>query len=129
MSERPTRRRTATSTFGVGRREAHDAAAFYARFEAPELSKDDRVAGPAPLADPFVCGDARHMDAIEDASVALVVTSPSNIVYLTNFTGSSAILVLTPDRVVFLTDFRYLTVIEESRGSDAACPGLDLHRV
>ena len=60
---------------------------------------------------------------------ALVVTSPSNIVYLTNFTGSSAILVLTPDRVVFLTDFRYLTVIEESRGSDAACPGLDLHRV
>src|SRR6516165_3901215 len=76
MSERPTRSRTATSAFGVGRREAHDAGAFYARFEAPELSADDRVADPAPVADPFVCGDARHMDAIEDASVALVVTSP-----------------------------------------------------
>src|SRR5215472_15084131 len=47
------RTRTATSTFGVGRREAHDAGAFYARFEAPELSADDRVATPAPLAEPF----------------------------------------------------------------------------
>src|SRR5215469_11383431 len=60
---------------------------------------------------------------------ALVVTSPPNIVYLTNFTGSSATVVLTADRVVFLTDFRYLTVINESRESSAACPGLDLHRV
>jgi DNA modification methylase len=67
---------TATSTFGVGRREAHDARAFYARFEAPELSSDSEVATPLPVVQPFLCGDARHMEAVEDRSVALVVTSP-----------------------------------------------------
>ena len=36
---------------------------------------------------------------------ALVVTSLPNIVYLTNFTGSSAIVVVTPDRLYFITDF------------------------
>src|SRR3982751_1001327 len=70
------RRRTSTSNFGAGRREAHDATAFYARFEAPELSADADVLEPVPIADPFVCGDARHMDSIADGSVALVVTSP-----------------------------------------------------
>ncbi|MGC8463468.1 MAG: DNA-methyltransferase, partial [Acidimicrobiales bacterium] len=70
------RRRTATSNFGVGRRESHDATAFYGRFRAPELSDDDRVLPPEPVAEPFVCGDARHLDAVVDGSVALVVTSP-----------------------------------------------------
>jgi site-specific DNA-methyltransferase (adenine-specific) len=70
------RRRTSTSNFGVGRREAHDARAFYARFEAPELSENDGVQPPLPVAEPFVCGDARKMDSIADGSVALVVTSP-----------------------------------------------------
>ncbi|MHB1585050.1 MAG: DNA-methyltransferase [Acidimicrobiales bacterium] len=75
MAERR-RTSTATSAFGVGRREAHDARAFYARFEAPELSDDADVAAPRPVAEPFVCGDARHMTAVDDRSVALVVTSP-----------------------------------------------------
>jgi DNA modification methylase len=70
------RRRTSTSNFGVGRREAHDAAAFYARFEPPELSIDADVTPPRPMDDPFICGDARKMDALDDGSVALVVTSP-----------------------------------------------------
>ena len=70
------RRRTATSNFGVGARESHDATAFYARFRPPELSADDSVPPPRPVAEPFVHGDARHMDAIADGSVALVVTSP-----------------------------------------------------
>lgn len=70
------RRRTATSNFGVGRREAHDAAAFYDRFEPPEVSADSDVAPPRAVPDGFVCGDARKMDAVEDGSVALVVTSP-----------------------------------------------------
>ncbi|MGD9755490.1 MAG: DNA methyltransferase, partial [Acidimicrobiia bacterium] len=70
------RRRTTTSNFGVGARESHDATPFYDRFRAPELSDDDRVPAPAPVAEPFVCGDARHLDTIEDGSVALVVTSP-----------------------------------------------------
>jgi DNA modification methylase len=71
----PPRRRTATSNFGVGRRESHVADAFYARFEAPELSADERVIPHAPGVS-CVCGDARRMDAVADDSVALVVTSP-----------------------------------------------------
>src|SRR5690348_11111435 len=67
---------TATSNFGVGKRESHDATAFYERFEAPALSGDDDVPGVYEIADPFVEGDARHMDSILDNSVALVVTSP-----------------------------------------------------
>lgn len=70
------RRRTSTSNFGVSTREGHDASAFYERFRAPKLSTDDTVLAPAPVADPFLVGDARHMDAIADGSVALVVTSP-----------------------------------------------------
>jgi DNA modification methylase len=73
----PTRRRpTATSNFGAGRRESHDATAFYERFEAPTLSGDDEVVEPYAIDEPFVYGDARHMETIRDGSVALVVTSP-----------------------------------------------------
>lgn len=74
--DRSTRRRTATSEFGAGARENHDASAFYRRFRPPELSSDDTVAGPIEIAEPFVCGDARHLATVADRSVALVVTSP-----------------------------------------------------
>src|SRR6266849_1354380 len=57
---------------------------------------------------------------------ALVVTSRSNITYLTNFTGSSAIAVLTPDRIHFITDFRYVTTVEAQQQAVHACPGLEL---
>ena len=70
------RRPTSTSNFGVGRRESHDATAFYDRFQAPELTTDDEVLPPKEIAEPFVCGDARNMDELDDGSVALVVTSP-----------------------------------------------------
>jgi DNA modification methylase len=70
------RRPTATSNFGAGRRESHDATAFYERFEAPTLSGDDAVVAPYEIVEPFVNADARHMDAVVDGSVALVVTSP-----------------------------------------------------
>jgi DNA modification methylase len=70
------RRRTATSNFGVGARESHDASGFYGRFRPPVLSTDDTVLPPVPVAEPFVCGDARHMAGVPDGSVALVVTSP-----------------------------------------------------
>lgn len=70
------RRRTITSNFGVSTRESHDARPFYDRFRPPAVSTDDSVAAPAPVAEPFVHGDARHMDAVADGSVALVVTSP-----------------------------------------------------
>src|SRR6478609_4977484 len=70
------RRRTSTSNFGVGARENHDATAFYDRFRPPDLSLDETVAVPQPVAEPFIHGDARRMDAIKDGTVALVVTSP-----------------------------------------------------
>ena len=75
-----TRRRqgTSTSSFGVGRREGHDASAFYHRFPVPEISEDDEVTPPA-CVDQLWVGDARKMDVfgqVADNSVALVVTSP-----------------------------------------------------
>jgi site-specific DNA-methyltransferase (adenine-specific) len=66
---------TATSNFGAGRRESHDASAFYARFSAPTVSDDDTI-NPCAVADSIITGDARDMSAVADASVALVVTSP-----------------------------------------------------
>jgi site-specific DNA-methyltransferase (adenine-specific) len=72
----PRRRSTATSEFGVGRRESHDASDFYARFTPPELCDDDTVHGPIELDTPFIVGDARHMRDLPDNAVALVVTSP-----------------------------------------------------
>src|SRR5262245_39175578 len=57
---------------------------------------------------------------------ALVVFSLPNILYLSNFTGSTAIAVLTGDRLLFLTDSRYVTFVGDLQRSPAACPGLDL---
>ena len=74
---RQTRRRTATSSFGSGRREGHDASAFYARFPPPELSSDDRVKVAEGFDEPRpIHGDSREMAALPDNCVALVVTSP-----------------------------------------------------
>jgi site-specific DNA-methyltransferase (adenine-specific) len=69
------RKATSTSSFGVSKRESHDASAFYARFEPPALSDDD-VVDPTKEIDDIFCGDSRHMAEVKDASVALVVTSP-----------------------------------------------------
>lgn len=74
-SNPPRRRQTATSSFGVGKREGHDASKFYARFEAPVVSADDEVR-PCTVADSIVCGDSRDMAAVDDKSIALVTTSP-----------------------------------------------------
>jgi Xaa-Pro aminopeptidase len=66
-------------------------------------------------------------DALETHRVdALVITALPNILYLTNFTGSSAIVVLSADRLRFLTDSRYLTVVDETRGRAYECPGLEV---
>jgi len=70
------RRRTSTSNFGAGRRENHDSRAFYARFRPPELTDEETVPAPKPVAEPCIQGDSRHMDEVPDGSVALVVTSP-----------------------------------------------------
>lgn len=75
MAERPKRQRTATSNFGVGKRENHDASAFYERFSMPEISDDDTV-NVAPVADQIFVHDASDMPELPDNSVALVATSP-----------------------------------------------------
>ncbi len=75
----PTARRaraaTATANFGSGRREGHDATAFYDRFVAPEISADSTVAPPTDV-DVIHAHDARDMAKVASNSVALVVTSP-----------------------------------------------------
>lgn len=69
------RRPTSTSGFGVSGREAHDAPDFYRRFPSPSTSGDETL-GDAGAADKLLPGDARSMNEVPDASVALVVTSP-----------------------------------------------------
>jgi site-specific DNA-methyltransferase (adenine-specific) len=66
---------TKTSAFGVGRREGHDASAFYERFQPPMVTDDDTIAEPS-FVDRIVVGDARDMHEVASNSVALVVTSP-----------------------------------------------------
>jgi site-specific DNA-methyltransferase (adenine-specific) len=69
------KRATSTSAFGVSRRENHDASGFYARFTAPTITSDEAVSPPG-VVDQIYVGDARNMDRVRPASVALVVTSP-----------------------------------------------------
>ncbi|CAN5728793.1 hypothetical protein BH20ACT23_BH20ACT23_15720 [soil metagenome] len=71
------RKTTSTSSFGVGRRESHDASTFYDRFPLPDVSSASEVAAnPSRLLDVIHVGDSRSMAEIVDSSVALVVTSP-----------------------------------------------------
>jgi Xaa-Pro aminopeptidase len=70
---------------------------------------------------------SRRHRAIRDALRALdldalVVTTLPNITYLTNFTGSSAIAIVEPSRIVFLTDSRYVTALDQTRGTAHECP-------
>ena len=73
--EESKKRGTSTSNFGVGRRESHDATAFYSRFTIPEITTERKVNKPREV-DRIYLGDARDMSAVADSSVALVVTSP-----------------------------------------------------
>ena len=66
---------TATSSFGVSKRESHDASAFYGRFATPEIS-DDREIDPHKAIDAVFDHAAESMPEVPDKSVALVVTSP-----------------------------------------------------
>lgn len=73
------RRATTTSSFGVSRRENHDASVFYSRFDPPQIDDSETLGDSAALQgvlDSIIVGDSRHMDEIPDATVALVVTSP-----------------------------------------------------
>ena len=76
---RPTKRgrrpTTVTASFGSGRREGHDASAFYQRFVPPDISAESGVNPPSAV-DTIYAADARQMDGVASNSVALVVTSP-----------------------------------------------------
>lgn len=51
----------------------------------------------------------------------LLVTSSTNVTYLTGFTGDSSVLILTPTTELIVSDGRYSLQIQEE------CPGLDAH--
>src|SRR2546425_9378091 len=74
---------------------------------------------------------SRRHEAVRAAMAArgldgLVVTSLPNVLYLTNFTGSAAMVVIDAERVSFLTDARYVTAIDDTRGTPHECPTLDV---
>ncbi|MGI9578509.1 MAG: DNA methyltransferase [Microthrixaceae bacterium] len=66
---------TSTANFGSGRRESHDASAFYDRFVSPEISTQTTINPPSEV-DVIYQEDARAMTKVASDSVALVVTSP-----------------------------------------------------
>jgi Xaa-Pro aminopeptidase len=61
--------------------------------------------------------DALSLDAV-------IVTTPSNIRYLTNHAGTAGVLVFTGDAAHLLVDFRYRESVRALQDSPAACPGL-----
>lgn len=69
------RHSTATTNFGSGRREGHDASAFYERFTPPDISSETLITEPNET-EVIYCQDARWMEKVPSNSVALVVTSP-----------------------------------------------------
>lgn len=74
-AERNSRGSTATTNFGSGRREAHDASAFYERFTPPKISTETLINEPSET-EVIYRQDARWMEEVPSNSVALVVTSP-----------------------------------------------------
>jgi Xaa-Pro aminopeptidase len=71
---------------------------------------------------------ARHVRvraSLETVSLdALIVTTPTNIRYLTNHTGTAGTVVVTADAVHLLIDFRYEAAVQALQASAAACPAL-----
>ena len=70
---------TETASFGAGKRESHDASAFYRRRlldHAPDPVLGDPQDPPPDLLDTLHCRSSETMEAIPDDCVALMVTSP-----------------------------------------------------
>lgn len=67
---------TATSSFGVSRRESHDSTSYYARGLVPVAETRDRAVAEAPLANEVFVHSSKHMGELPSNSVALMVTSP-----------------------------------------------------
>ncbi len=56
---------------------------------------------------------------------AMVVSTPHNIAYLSNFDGSTALAVVTAARLYLLSDFRYSAAVTRLFGSAGAPPGAE----
>jgi Xaa-Pro aminopeptidase len=56
---------------------------------------------------------ARLGESLEEP---LLVTNPTNVVYLTGFQSSNTVLLIDPDRVQLFTDFRYLEAAQAVEG-------------
>jgi len=71
---------TATSDFGVSKREGHDSSRYYNSRMYEELGKEHGTGEPQELpseiSNTVICGDSRNMSKIPNNSVHLVVTSP-----------------------------------------------------
>jgi site-specific DNA-methyltransferase (adenine-specific) len=70
---------TSTASFGAGKRESHDASAYYARrmSKAPDLEDVGEVSdAPANVIDSVFVQSSEKMDQLPDNCVALMVTSP-----------------------------------------------------
>ena len=76
MAEPRPPRGTSTRSFGTGKRESHDASAFYARGLATSQTSDDRTLGEAGEVDFVIERSSESMDELPDNSVALMMTSP-----------------------------------------------------
>ena len=76
MAEPSSRKPTATSSFGAGKRESHNASAFYDRGLAamPETTLGE--VRPPSVVDEIFHGSSENMTEVADDSVALMVTSP-----------------------------------------------------
>ena len=57
---------------------------------------------------------------------ALLVSSLTNIRYLTGFTGSAGVLLVRPDRLVFATDGRYKFQSEEQLAASGVKAEIDV---
>ena len=72
----------------------------------------------------------RHRTVREELSArgldALLVTALPNILYFTNFTGSSATVVLAADRLYFITDSRYIETVSAMNATPHHVPDLEL---
>jgi DNA modification methylase len=68
---------TKTKDFGVGRRESHDASAFYSReLKTVETTKRTPVEAPGDVLDRLYTHSSESMQELPDDCVALMVTSP-----------------------------------------------------
>ena len=65
--------------------------------------------------------DALRAKLAAEKVAALLVVDPTNVAYLTGFTGDSTYLIVARDREVAISDGRFTTQLEQE------CPGLEAY--